>query len=162
MDILRHGGQAPGGKPGLHGLGLVENTTYSEASTGRARLIPRCACCLGGTHASNECAYAPASADIPLVPAQGGGQARVTARPSQIAPPKPTATSETCRLFNSGMCRYLRCRYAQVCMRCRLSHPTLECSDRHRHATGLPSSLSLPADGGPGPSHVLAAYVRFG
>ena len=46
--------------------GIVDTEAYNEAFTGRARVIPRCVYCLGDTHASHECAFAPAQAPGPV------------------------------------------------------------------------------------------------
>ena len=40
--------------------GRVDSTLYNEAFAGRARMIPRCRYCLGESHSSEECSYAPA------------------------------------------------------------------------------------------------------
>ena len=42
--------------------GAINNTLYSEAFTGRARVVPRCSYCLDDTHASHECSFAPVPA----------------------------------------------------------------------------------------------------
>ena len=126
--------------------GCVDNATYSEAFTGRARLIPRCIYCLGDTHSSQECVYAPAPADPHPATSPSLPQPRPPARqlPAVQPPARQMNTVEICRLFNAGACRFPRCRYAHICARCRLPHPATECSDRRRFTGGPPPPPPAP------------------
>lgn len=120
--------------------GVVDHTTYSEAFTGRAHLIPRCSYCLADTHTAQEYSYALAAADVPAttsgsVTPQDMGQSRAPAhplQPTQQGLPRTPAVDEICRSFNMNSCRFPRCRYAQLCSCCRLLHPVTECNERRR------------------------------
>lgn len=110
--------------------GSVENAIYSEAFTGRAQLIPRCAYCLGDTHASHECAYAPVPAELPPVPTQGGGSGQGTSTPSpDTATGTSKANSPYSRNLQAVQCGYMQIPSVQVCP-CLLPVPAPSPGDR--------------------------------
>ena len=115
--------------------GAIDNTLYSEAFTGRARVVPRCSYCLDDTHASHECSFAP----VPASASRMGCNLRLeeSCKPPHSAcprAPRPAATQDICRLFNANMCRFQRCKYAHICSRCRLPHPAADCDRSHSSA----------------------------
>ena len=65
--------------------GAIDNTLYSEAFTGRARVVPRCNYCLDDTHASHECSFAPvpASGNQPAAWGATSDLRRAASRPIQ-------------------------------------------------------------------------------
>ena len=126
--------------------GAIDNTLYSEAFTGRARVVPRCSYCLDDTHASHECSFAPvpASGNQPTAWGATSDLRRAASRPIQPAraAPRPAVTQDICRLFNANMCRFQRCKYAHICSRCHLPHPAVDCDRSHGSAR---SRTPLPA-----------------
>ena len=129
--------------------GIVDTEAYNEAFTGRARVIPRCVYCLGDTHASHECTFAPAQAPGPAPQLMfphpyPPPPARPTRSPARALPPTQGPgtrgpSAELCRLFNSAnvnMCRYPWCRHTHLCARCRGPHPVSECPGTERRVAG--------------------------
>lgn len=48
---------------------IVDTALYSEAFTGRAKMMPHCIYCVEGTHDSKHCTYAPDEpTTLPQVP----------------------------------------------------------------------------------------------
>ena len=129
--------------------GIVDTEAYNEAFTGRARVIPRCVYCLGDTHASHECAFAPVQAPGPAPQLMfphpyPPPPARPTRSPARALPPiqgpgTRGPSAELCRLFNGtnvNMCRYPWCRHTHLCARCRGPHPVSECPGTERRVAG--------------------------
>jgi hypothetical protein len=115
--------------------GRVEATLYSEAFTGRARALPRCRYCLGDSHTSDECSYAPPPAPQqppahyqPSLPSQqqirpGGGNRR---------------SVEICQRYNrpdGDRCILKSCRFAHLCLHCQHPHPAADCRSGNHDST---------------------------
>lgn len=97
---------------------VVNSRLYSEAFTGRAKVIPRCRYCLSETHDLRAC---PSNPDIL-------DQAHRPASPHSYTAAKDTI----CRNYNDGRCRYDRCKYQHVCRECLGPHPWISCSKNTR------------------------------
>ena len=105
-------------------LGTVDSTLYNEAFTGRARLTTRCKYCLGDSHGSFECIYAPPPSNAPGLP---GSQ------PRPGLPRSGAGGPELCLKFNKpegNRCYFRRCKFAHLCSKCRQPHPSAECPAR--------------------------------
>ena len=108
--------------------GRIDPTLYDEAFTGRARLIARCRYCLGDSHPSEECEYAPhlpvhhpqqlapMQHVPPQQPRQSGGNRRSAA-----------GSVEICLRFNWPDCYLKGCRFAHLCSQCHRPHPLADC-----------------------------------
>ena len=106
---------------------------FHEAFAGRAKLHARCQHCFDEDHPSAACPHHP----CPLLVGwfQGAPPFSMfpgTPQPQQAmpTPPKPAITSEVCRNFNSGHCRYWRCLFLHLCSDCAGSHSASQCSRR--------------------------------
>ena len=89
---------------------------YSEAFTGRAKVIPRCRHCLSETHDLRACPVNPDNLD-----------------PTARRQSSPGASSkDVCRNYNDGKCRYSRCKYQHVCRECHYPHPWSSCPKNTR------------------------------
>lgn len=124
--------------------GRVHQDLYSQAFTGRARLAPRCRYCLGGTHSSADCTFAPTDSRQPVRPA---GQATLSIGRQPMTRPQSSAV-EICRLYNhsgGNQCRYPACRYAHLCSRCHRPHSAAECDKRKPTASPSSATPAAPA-----------------
>ena len=112
-----------GANRGLLEWGVIDNTLYSEAFTGRVHVILCYIYHLADTHASHECVCAPATPQaIPPMALDGRrppSRAIYHTNPASRLIPVP----KICRLYNSTGCRHFRCKYAHVCACCRMPHP---------------------------------------
>ncbi len=124
----------------------VDASLYSQAFTGRARIIPRCIHCLRDSHTSRHCAYAPptTSDNVAHPPLRAGGQ----------APPRGQSSTpiEVCRLFNKpggNQCRFRACKYAHICSKCgKGPHLASECGrERIGPRSRSPSPRPRPKTG---------------
>ena len=114
--------------------GRVDSTLYNEAFAGRARMIPRCRYCLGESHSSEECSYAPAQPTLLQLPAS-------FLSPQQGRLPggnRHSPTVEICQRFNrpdGNKCFLKPCKYAHLCSNCHRPHPASDCGPAS-HDTG--------------------------
>ena len=78
---------------------------YSEAFTGRARSIPRCAVCLLDYHLTQDC---PQNPDRPWWgwPPSGSPWSGPPASSSPAGPRHPRRSLDVCRHYNEGRCRH--------------------------------------------------------
>ena len=114
----------------------VPNThLYNEASTGRARSIPRCPHCLSDDHSGAGCPHNP---NPPILGRfQGSAPAQnVPASQPPASATAPTRSLEVRRNFNANRCRFTRCRLSHVCSDCGGSHGVLNCPHRQSSSTG--------------------------
>ena len=105
---------------------------YSQAFTGRAKRHPQCPHCLSEDHGAPTCPHNP---NPPIMGwFQGSPPTHLGAVPAQLPPgPSPLAkpvAQEVCRNFNSGRCRFTRCRYLHICSDCSGTHAVLVCPSR--------------------------------
>ncbi len=108
---------------------VTDARLYSEAFTGRARAIARCAFCLQDDHTATSCPQNPnrpifadpSAWSAPLQP----GSRRVPAQQPSYRP-----SQEVCRKFNDGRCRMARCKYVHSCSSCQGHHPIVDCPQR--------------------------------
>ena len=106
---------------------FVDPSLNNEVFAGRARQIPRYRYCLADMHASQEVS----------TPLQSHCQASRMVVSLGRHPPTAGFTNrpvsaEICRLFNSlesSRCRFLLCRYENLCVKCRWPHSVVECGD---------------------------------
>ena len=104
---------------------ITDPRLYNEAFTGRAWSIARCSYCLQDDHSAAQCPRNPNRPifgwfpDPSLWPAQ----------PVHASPPTPScsSTSEICRRYNEGRCRFARCRYHHQCSGCGGDHAWVSC-----------------------------------
>ena len=92
---------------------VVNSRLYSEALTGRAKVIPQCRYCLSETYDVRACLSNPDILDQVHRPA---------------SPHSHFAAKDTiCRNFNDGRCRHDCCKYQHMCRECLGPHPWLSC-----------------------------------
>ncbi|KAL5479294.1 hypothetical protein EMCRGX_G022797 [Ephydatia muelleri] len=96
---------------------VTNSRLYSEAFTGRAKIIPRCRYCLSETHDLRAC---PSNPDTGILDHRSS------------SPYGNSSSKDVCRNFNDGKCRYDRCKYRHVCRECFGPHPWCECSRNTR------------------------------
>eukprot|EP00731_Ephydatia_muelleri_P000372 Em0001g372a len=87
---------------------VTNSRLYSEAFTGRAKIIPRCRYCLSETHDLRAC---PSNPDTGILNHRSS------------SPYGNSSSKDVCRNFNDGKCRYDRCKYRHVCRKCFGPHP---------------------------------------
>ena len=130
---------------------VMDTRLYSEAFTGRARVIPRCQFCLQDDHSTSYC---PRNPDHPW---QEWSQpaTRDWSQPAIRPPPacqRPLA--ELCRWFNKGRCKQSHCRYTHACRDCGGSHPVTCPSVTRAGRARSPIHLPCRQDGsGQDPTH---------
>ena len=108
---------------------------YNEAFTGRARIMPRCQHCLSEDHGSAGCPQHPNPVVLGWFQHPGALQpsTQPTGLQTSTAPTPPHAKGsgqDVCRNFNSGRCRFSRCRFLHACSDCSGSHAALHCPQR--------------------------------
>lgn len=109
---------------------------YSEAFTGRAKIIPRCQHCLSEDHSTALCPHNPTPSYMTWMPAPylpPPQAALPTVVPFPYAPlsaPAQSSRDEVCRSYNDNRCRFSRCRYLHVCKACAGPHPATACPRR--------------------------------
>ena len=109
---------------------VVNSRLYSEAFTGRAKIILRCRHCLSETHDLRAC---PSNPDTIL------DQIR---RPLS---PHMHSARDICRNYNDRRCHYDRCKYQHICRECLGPHPWLSCSRNTRREDGNGRDRSRPS-----------------
>lgn len=120
---------------------------YSEAFTGRAKLIPRCQHCLSEAHASDSC---PMDPNPPIVYQTTAKLIPTTHSnaPQQGQPGRsraPDKVAEICRNYNWNRCRRPHCRYLHICSECYYPHPYALCPRNSGRATPKGQRSRSPA-----------------
>ena len=110
---------------------------YSEAFTGRAKMIPRCQHCLCEDHSTATCPHNPTPTYMAWLPGsypQTTHTVLPTAVPLPYAPlpasPQGPTRNQVCRSYNENRCRFARCRYLHICSSCTAPHPATACPRR--------------------------------
>ena len=105
---------------------------YSICFTGKAQVVARCKLCLSASHSTMQC---PLDTDPdPDLPSRVKA---VETTLLSLAGPRlqkgrgplrsRLSAGESCRLWNVSKCRFLHCRFKQVCNSCSEAHPALYC-----------------------------------
>ena len=128
---------------------VTDSRLYNEAFTGCARAIARCAVCLQGDHAANQCPRNPNRPmfgwlpDMAYWPHQYQFAALQPASTSCSTPTAHAPSQEVSRRFNNGHCTKQGRRYAHSCWGCGGPHALINCVQRNGSlVTG--QSRSLP------------------
>ena len=128
---------------------------YNEAFTGRAKAVPRCPHCLCEDHTGAVCPHNPNPpllgwySDPRQLTPQGGSSPMATVPLSQGGNLAP----EICRNFNSGRCRFNRCRFLHCCLDCSGPHPSMFCPRRASLQAGPPARARPSGRGRQGQAH---------
>ena len=105
---------------------VPDSRLYSEAFTGRAKSIPRCAVCLLDDHLTQDCPQNPDRPWWGWLPS-GSTWSGPPVSSSPAGPHHPRRSLEVCRHYNEGRCRLPACRYLHTCTECRGDHPAIQC-----------------------------------
>ena len=97
--------------------GVIDFTLYNETFTGRAKAMARCRYCSSDMHTSQDCVYAPTTAQ-----SSGSSWSHPSAQ-------RPEKDKPLCQLFNArtNRCPFNPCRFRHNCAECDGRHPRSLC-----------------------------------
>ncbi len=117
----------------------INPSLYSLSFTGKAQIVTRCDLCFSTSHATGQCALtSDPDPELPTrIKAVEAAVVSLAARRTSLQNDRQLPLTQVCRLWNTGRCRFPKCRYKHECSRCSGDHPSMSCA--------RPPSAKLPA-----------------